>query len=513
MVTAAAALVMALSAVAPAPALAAITNGTTGQITIKKGDKVSFEVGDTVKLYRVVTATYDEKLNTVDYAWNADVVDTAKTPNFDDAWVGQSYTSTSAEVNQVRTALKQGAAETRQVIIDNDSVSNANGDGLQITGLPMGQYLLVVETEADSTRVFQNTIQSVLPTKAEGSTEWTAPAPVTVQLKGTTVTVDKKVDGKDNGTTNKGVGDTLGYTISAPVPNYPENVDKATVKFTFTDTMVKGLALKDKNGNGQFDAGDFTVTVDGAAVVASNFTVTDATATGFKIAFKADWLLANGGKTVTIAYDATITSDAVQENPLTNDVTLEFTRDPNNPSDFGTVTDEVKSVVYGFQFNKVDAKDSTKNLSGAQFDIYKDEAGKNKVGTTTESDEKGLVKFEGLAAGTYYLKEIKAPEGYQVRTDMIKFTIVDAATITKNPATGKVTITWKDGYSADRLQTPFMDGTSTTDPFWNKVKNVSDKEVVLPTTGGPGTIALTAGGVAIMGVAAFYLTRSRKEQK
>ena len=64
----------------------------------------------------------------------------------------------------------------------------------------------------------------------------------------------------------------------------------------------------------------------------------------------------------------------------------------------------------GFNAIKVDEQ-TNEPLEGAEFTLYSDEACENAVATTT-SDATGKVHFDITEAGTYYLKETKAPEGY-----------------------------------------------------------------------------------------------------
>ena len=61
-------------------------------------------------------------------------------------------------------------------------------------------------------------------------------------------------------------------------------------------------------------------------------------------------------------------------------------------------------------FNKVN-KDGT-GLSGASFALYTDEDCTTQLETATSVGKTGTVTFDRLRAGTYYLKDIQAPEGY-----------------------------------------------------------------------------------------------------
>ena len=62
------------------------------------------------------------------------------------------------------------------------------------------------------------------------------------------------------------------------------------------------------------------------------------------------------------------------------------------------------------------------NLSGAVFGLYTDSAATSAIETAT-SDNNGMVVFDGLEAGTYYVKEITAPTGYKLDTTVHTFKV------------------------------------------------------------------------------------------
>ena len=105
-------------------------------------------------------------------------------------------------------------------------------------------------------------------------------------------------------------------------------------------------------------------------------------------------------------------------------------------------------------FNKVN-KDGT-GLSGASFALYTDEDCTTQLETATSVGKTATVTFDRLRAGTYYLKEIQAPEGYVLSNEKWK------VEVTKNNDT--VTTTLKDS-----------SGNIVTD---NKILNETPKEVI-----------------------------------
>lgn len=62
-------------------------------------------------------------------------------------------------------------------------------------------------------------------------------------------------------------------------------------------------------------------------------------------------------------------------------------------------------------------------LQGAVFGLYKDAAAAEKPIDTQQTDKNGKALFADLAAGTYYVKEIAAPNGYALDTTVRGFTI------------------------------------------------------------------------------------------
>lgn len=75
----------------------------------------------------------------------------------------------------------------------------------------------------------------------------------------------------------------------------------------------------------------------------------------------------------------------------------------------GAVLDESKEVI----------------KSDFSFGIYEDQECKNLIKEVTSDKENGFVTFEDLRYGVYYIKEIKAPKGYQLSDKILKLEIND----------------------------------------------------------------------------------------
>ncbi len=60
------------------------------------------------------------------------------------------------------------------------------------------------------------------------------------------------------------------------------------------------------------------------------------------------------------------------------------------------------------------------SLEGAVYGIYSDEACTNKIGEMT-TDANGYASYTGLELSVYYAKEITAPKGYEINSDIIAF--------------------------------------------------------------------------------------------
>lgn len=249
--------------------------------------------------------------------------------------------------------------------------------------------------------------------------------------------------------------------------------------YVFTDTMSKGLTFK------SVDTVNL-VKADGTKDIKNNVTVSTVENNVFTVTLNNDVLTAADTydyAKVVVTYTATLNAEAVigsAGNP--NSAHISYTDSYNNSSS----TEDTTVKVYTAKLNvlKVDAANGTTPLDGAEFTLYTDETCETVAdnGATVTTANGGKASFTGLAAGTYYLKETKAPAGYTLNNEV--FTIVVSANGTiQNEAEYTVT--------------------------------VKDSKVVVPQTGGMGTMIFTIVGLSLIACAGvlFVVVRRKKASK
>ena len=89
------------------------------------------------------------------------------------------------------------------------------------------------------------------------------------------------------------------------------------------------------------------------------------------------------------------------------------------------VTMKDKMIRSYIKVNKVDYYDHKDILKVAEFTLYSDAACTKKIRSVKTDTKSGIALFDDLIYGTYFIKETKAPAGYQLSDEVVKVTIDD----------------------------------------------------------------------------------------
>ena len=89
------------------------------------------------------------------------------------------------------------------------------------------------------------------------------------------------------------------------------------------------------------------------------------------------------------------------------------------------VTMKDKMIRSYIKVNKVDYYDHKDILKVAEFTLYSDAACTKKISAAKTDTKNGIALFDDLTYGTYFIKETKAPAGYELSDEVVKVTIDD----------------------------------------------------------------------------------------
>ena len=104
-----------------------------------------------------------------------------------------------------------------------------------------------------------------------------------------------------------------------------------------------------------------------------------------------------------------------------SDAQLSFTVDASNADAVQTVRVTDEKILGSVTLTKMDEATKTKKLKDAQFNLYKNDGSLVKEGLTTDGD--GAITVTGLEWGSYYFEETKAPAGYGISRDKVRFSV------------------------------------------------------------------------------------------
>ena len=403
------------------------------------------------------------------------------------------------------------------------------------SNLPLGHYLVFAGTQTSVHANLHSTTMTFC-----------------IQLKGDTIEVDKEVRNP-----TAGVGEVRIYDVTSAVPDV---TGFDTFIWVLHDQMSPGLTFNDDVrlfiNDIAMPSTAFSVDYDrnpATHATHPNWTIIEITLEGARNIF-AEALDDNGrfdiGDEIRLEYSATINDDAVvgsDGNP--NSVRIQYSNDRfiNTNYEHTIINDRSTATVFTFDLEllKVDYythKDpaaTTMLLEDAIFSLYSTTQPRDGndqlitvetrvhdgttlylVSDTLRSNSDGIVRWMRpdasgnlqehpitVGAGTYYLFETYAPDGFFVIPAPIRFTVtadVDGNVLQNATVVG----------AATDFNTEFTfhdDGTSSFAIIRATIINYG-LDQRLPDTGGVGTtIFMTIGGVVILGSLAGMLVSNRKK--
>ena len=366
--------------------------------------------------------------------------------------------------------------------------ATAGADGKATLTLDSGYWLVTVTSNSGDTKVYQTLLVDATPDVAGGAYVTRTISDADAKVQPVTPPTKQIVDPDGNAgqsTDRYSVGDTAKFTISGTVPSYPADATYAI--YSITDVPDAGLAV---------DTTSFVVKSGGNTLAeGADYTLTANADGTYTVAFSQAFVLAHPGQAVTIDYSAEVTKIDLITGKVGNEVYGTFAPNPYEKKDVDTDKTDPWDQTYGFEFKKLAAPDN-QPLAGAVFTVtdkdgkavtYIDASGNLHTDGKVTSDANGWVYVNGLEAGTYNVSETTVPSGYQKIDD---FTVELSADTAKGDASSTGTVT----------ELNFNYAGEKTDP----------KVGELPTTGGAGTIALTAGGILLIVGGSAAVMRSRR---
>ena len=170
----------------------------------------------------------------------------------------------------------------------------------------------------------------------------------------------------------------------------------------------------------------------------------------------------------------------------------------------------------------ISATDSKKSKSLNDYVVVDKDSAANTQGVDIVSDADGNFSIVGLDSGTYYLKEIAAPDGYRTLKDPIKVTITakmnddrdhylkgDGATEKGlQSLSGKADLT---EFYHQIFKTGSSDLKADSDAGTLELTVMNETMEKLPVTGGQAMAVVLAVGAGIVGFSIYAVTKKKEE--
>lgn len=404
----------------------------------------------------------------------------------DGRWTNTNSTVAAALAAKLEAYAKESKIATIDVPADN---------------LPIGYYVVSETATSDKAQVSSKPVLVNLV------------GDVNITPKDSKTSLEKNIleDGKEVKENTATIGDVINYEVKTSIPTYEANVDKSKLVFKLSDTFThlvyqKDLAIYYVNEDDQE-----------IAIPSDKYNITTSTDTSFVVELTPEAILEYQGKNIVLKYTAKLGKDAVigkEGNP--NEITLEYTNNPNQEKYTDTLKDDVKTFTYGFKVHKVDKNDETKDMAGAVFAIL-DEKG-NELGRFTygqngtienvsgqvviEAGNQNYAAIKGLKEGKYKVKEITPPSGYSILKNPVVVEI-KALKDENGKYNGKSQLTLAEGSDSNDATVEVSNSTDGNSvDLVVKIFNI--KGISLPETGSKTAMYCLLGGAVLVVLGGLY---------
>lgn len=348
----------------------------------------------------------------------------------------------------------------------------------------------------------------------------------TVEPKDDTISITKQVKAKDDDDTYKdetitNIGNTVSYEIIAELPTYGADIVNSGIKYTIEDPLPPGVTYTENSVSATLikktESGDVEETSSIDPSYSNGKITLTIPANDYKTSINGTYYK------IKITYSALLNGSAVVEG--TGNINTAALTYSSYADQTTTTTAVAKVYTMGLDITKIEkGSDPIKTLAGAEFEVYTDAAGteakrlsfiktsgsdeiqRYRVATpgeagavttivvtdSTDDTKNGKLMIDGLNNITYYLKETKAPTGYNPSPDLFIIKVEPTDNFDYTNTTNTVL-----DFDENRLS-------------WN-IENSTG--INLPVTGGMGTILFTAIGLLLMAGAAYFLFAKKKESR
>ena len=470
------------------------TDGKEGSITISNAAK-----GETYTIYNLFDATVSADKTSIAYTGEIPTSLSAYFTADVNGYISAKEAAKNGEnmSDGLKAALKTWTADATAT-----ATAKSDGSALTFKGLDLGYYV-VTTSQGEQLISVDSTMKDVTIVDKNSST----PKALTKTATGTAT--DKSVS----------IGDTVTYTVSFNTSNYygAGTRAKEILSYTIEDTLPEFLT----------DVKVTSIIVDNDGNDATTKDQSDVTAQFTNKKIVIDWydeannqFLYNNGATITITYTAVVTDQAAIDGAgNTNKVTVTWTTKGDEPPVPGELKKEETIYTYAIALKKVSDKGVA--LPGAVFEFpfyVKSPAEANGAyiyaGTTAgegltnqiTTPDSGVIVVKGVKSGSYEIKEVTAPAGYNKLTAPVT---VEAVKTGKTTTQTTVYLD-KDGNKVDEsakvIEVPVnIDTIAAT-----AVVVVNKAGTELPSTGGMGTtIFYVLGAVLVVGAGVLLITKKR----